>query len=486
MASGKKDILLGMIRNGLPMTLGQQIRLTILLSLPAIAAQISSVLMQYIDAGMVGQLGANQSASIGLVATTTWIMGGFQSGASSGFSVQVAHLCGAQDFKGARAVMRQGLTTVFLIGLVLAVIGVSISGALPHWLGGTPEINKDASEYFLIYSAFIPIGAVGWAANSMLQASGNMKIPSLMYTGMCGLDVVFNYIFIYICEMGVAGAALGTGAAQVVTSIFVIWYILRRSKELNIKGEQGTFIPRRKTVRNAWGITAPMWLQNIIMRGSHIMSTIIVAPLGPISIAANSLAIIAESFCYMPGYGIEEAATTLVGQSLGAKRKEVAKRFSQITMMMAAGIMTLLGALMFIFATDLMMLLSSDPDVIALGAKVLRIEAFAETPLCVLDRRLRFLRRRRRHPRAERDELRKHVGDTHRTGTDFDTSDGTRRLLGGDVHRAECPRIAVLLETAGREMDETKDHLRIWKRSSTRNSAERDRSTADTTFILRM
>ncbi len=351
MASGKKDILLGMVRNGLPMTLGQQIRLTILLSLPAIAAQISSVLMQYIDAGMVGQLGANQSASIGLVATTTWIMGGFQSGASSGFSVQVAHLCGAQDFKGARSVMRQGLTTVFIIGLVLAVIGVSISGALPHWLGGTPEINEDASEYFLIYSAFIPIGAVGWAANSMLQASGNMKIPSLMYTGMCGLDVVFNYIFIYICEMGVAGAALGTGAAQVVTSIFVIWYILRRSKELNIKGEQGTFIPRRKTVGNAWGIT----------------------------IAANALAIIAESFCYMPGYGIEEAATTLVGQSLGAKRKEVAKRFSQITMMMAAGIMTLLGALMFIFATELMMLLSSDPDVIALGAKVLRIEAFAET-----------------------------------------------------------------------------------------------------------
>lgn len=76
MASGKKDILLGMVRNGLPMTLGQQIRLTILLSLPAIAAQFSSVLMQYIDAGMVGQLGANQSASIGLVATTTWIMGG--------------------------------------------------------------------------------------------------------------------------------------------------------------------------------------------------------------------------------------------------------------------------------------------------------------------------------------------------------------------------------------------------------------------------
>lgn len=379
MASGQKDILLGMIRQGLPMTLGQQIRLTILLSLPAIAAQISSVLMQYIDAGMVGHLGANQSASIGLITTTAWIMGGFTSGACSGFSVQVAHLCGAQDFKGARAVMRQGLSTVFVIGLILSAIGIAISGPLPYWLGGTEEIAGDASRYFLIYSSFIPIGAVGWAASAMLQASGNMKVPSLMYTGMCVLDVMFNYIFIYVCEMGVAGAALGTGAAEVVTSVFVVWYVLMRSKELSVKGESGTFVPQRKTVRNAWGITAPMWLQNIIMRGSHIMSTIIVAPLGPISIAANSLAIIAESFCYMPGYGIEEAATTLVGQSLGAKRRDVAKRFSQITMLMAAGIMTVMGALMFIFATDLMMLLSSDPDVIALGAKVLRIEAFAET-----------------------------------------------------------------------------------------------------------
>lgn len=379
MASGRKDILLGMIRNGLPMTLGQQIKLTFLLSLPAIAAQVSSVLMQYIDAGMVGHLGANQSASIGLVTTTTWILGGFTSGTCSGFSVQVAHLCGANNFKEARSVMCQGLTSVFAIALVLASIGVILSHPLPSWLGGSPEIIPDATAYLLIYSAFIPISAVGWAASAMLQASGNMKVPSMMFIGMCVLDVVFNAIFIYGCGMGVAGAALGTGAAETITSLYVVWYVLRRSKELSIKDGKGDFIPKAKTVSNAWSITAPMWLQNIIMRGSHIMSTIIVAPLGPISIAANSLAIIAESFCYMPGYGIEEAATTLVGQSLGAGRKDVAKRFSRITMLMATGIMTLLGALMFIFATDLMRMLSSDPDVIALGAKVLRIEAFAET-----------------------------------------------------------------------------------------------------------
>ena len=396
MASGKKDILLGMIRNGLPMTLGQQIRLTILLSLPAIAAQFSSVLMQYIDAGMVGQLGANQSASIGLVATTTWIMGGFQSGASSGFSVQVAHLCGAQDFKGARAVMRQGLTTVFLIGLILAVIGVSISGALPHWLGGTPEINEDASEYFLIYSAFIPIGAVGWAANSMLQASGNMKIPSMMSIVMCVLDVSYNFMFIYPSRtltlsgmeifipgagMGVEGAALGTVLAECTTVGILMSYILFRSKELHIigRGERGSFIPTRVCINNALTISAPMALQNIIMRGAHVLSTIIVAPLGTIAIAANAFAITAESFCYMPGYGIADAATSLIGQSLGAKRKELAKGFARITVGLGMVVMSVMAIIMYALAPVFIGLMSNDAEVVALGAHVLRIECFAET-----------------------------------------------------------------------------------------------------------
>ena len=379
MAKSQKDILLGMIREGQRMSLGQQVRLALMLSLPAILAQMSSMLMQYIDTGMVGRLGANPSASIGLISTSTWILGGFTAGACSGFSVQIAHLCGAKDFKGARRILREGLTSVLILSFFLAAIGISLSSPLPGWLGGTPEIISDASKYFLIYSAFIPVGAVGWAASAMLQASGNMKVPSIMYTSMCALDVIFNYIFIFKCGMGVTGAALGTGLSELVTSAFAVWYVLWRSKELNIKGEKGSFVPKRRTIDNAWGITAPMWLQNVIMRGAYVMSTIIVAPLGAIAIAANAFAITAESFCYMPSYGIEEASTTLIGQSIGAGRKEVAKRFSRITMTMGAVIQTFLGILMFIFSRQLMGLLSVDPGVVELGAKVLRIEAFAET-----------------------------------------------------------------------------------------------------------
>ena len=374
-----KDLLLARLRSGDPLSRGQQLRLAAMLAVPAILAQLSSVLMQYIDAAMVGRLGANPSASIGLVSTSTWIVGGFAMAVITGFSVQVAHACGAGDFSRARAILRQGLCTVFFFSLLLGVIGFAISGPLPRWLGGAEVIRSDASAYFRIYSVFLPIGMTGYAASAMLQASGNMKVPSLAYIGMCVLDVVFNYLFIFRFRMGVAGAALGSGVAQLLVTLFALWFVCFRSPELKIHHEQVPALPRRGVLKTAMGITGPLWLQNLVMRGAHVMSTLIVAPLGPVAIAANAFAITAESFCYMPGYGMEEAATTLVGQSLGARRKDIARHFAWTTICMASVMMTLLAVIMYLFAPQLMGILSNDPQVVALGARVLRIEAFAET-----------------------------------------------------------------------------------------------------------
>ena len=377
MTSGK-DILLGRIRKGEGLSLGQQIKLCLMLSYPAILAQLSSVMMQYIDASMVGHLGPAAGASIGLVSTCLWLFGGFGMAVTSGFSVQVAHRVGAGDFSGARSVLRQALVCVLGFSLFLSVVGMGISPFLPHWLGGGEDISGDASSYFFIMSLFMPAMLMDWTCAAILQASGNMKVPSLLSIGMCVLDVIFNYLFIYLLDMGVTGAALGSGLAEVITGLAMFWFLAARSPELNLRQEIGSFRPTRKVVEKALGISGPMAFQNLLMRGAHIASTVIVAPLGTISIAANTFAITAESFCYMPGYGIADASTTLVGQSIGAGRKPLAQRFAWITTFLAMGIMGLLAILMFLFAPQMMGLLTPDPDVIGLGAHILRIESFAE------------------------------------------------------------------------------------------------------------
>ena len=376
--ASRKDILLEMLRGGDRLGTGQQIRLCLSLSYPAILAQLSSVMMQYIDTGMVGHLGPAAGASIGLVSTCLWLFGGFAIAATSGFSVQVAHCIGANDFEKARSVVRQALVCGLLFSGFLSLVGILISPFLPIWLGGGPDITPDSSAYFLIMAIFMPAMGLDWLCAAMLQASGNMRVPSILSIGMCVLDVLFNYIFIYVLDMGVVGAALGSGLAELITAAAMFSFLAFKSKELRLTQEKGSFRPTEPVVRKALGISGPMALQNILMRGGYIASTMIVAPLGTIAIAANSFAITAESFCYMPGYGIADASTALVGQSIGAGRRNMAKRFAWITTLLGMGIMGFLAILMWIFAPQMMGMLTPDAEVISLGARVLRIEAWAE------------------------------------------------------------------------------------------------------------
>lgn len=389
----KTNVLLALIRAGKPMTLGQQLHLAVRLSIPAVIAQLSSIVMQYIDAAMVGSLGAEAPASIGLVSTTTWLFGGLCGAAATGFFVQVAHKIGAGDMQEARVVLRQSLTATLFFSLSLAVLGMVISGMLPGWLGGDVSIRHDASLYFFIFSLFLPAIQMNFLAGGMLRCSGNMRVPSLLGVVMCVLDVVFNYFFIFSSHewnvagisfmvpgvgLGVCGAALGTAAAETVVAGVLLRYLWMHSDELKLHGGQGSFRPRMTTLKKALHIGFPMGMEHAVICGAQIMTTVIVAPLGVFAIAANAFAITAESLCYMPGYGIADAATTLVGQSIGAGRRRLTRSFARITVFMGMGVMGVMGVLMYMFAPQIIGMMTSVEEIRELGVTALRIEAFAE------------------------------------------------------------------------------------------------------------
>ena len=121
-----------------------------------------------------------------------------------------------------------------------------------------------------------------------------------------------------------------------------------------------------------------MAFEHGVVSGAQIVSTKIVSPLGTVSVAANSLAVTAESLCYMPGYGVASAATTLVGQSIGAREKEQARGFARLSVLLGALMMSAAAFIMYIFAPQMFAMLTPDGAVRELGVRVLRIEAFAE------------------------------------------------------------------------------------------------------------
>ena len=388
----KKDLLAGM-RSGEKLSTGEQIALVLRLSLPAILAQISTIIMEYIDASMVGSLGASASASIGIVSTTTWLIGGLCGAVGTGFTVNVAHRIGAGEEEVARRYVRTGLCTVLGFAGLFMLLVIGIHQKLPVWMGGEESVLQNASIYFLIYGISLPIMQLVHAGSGMLECSGNMRVPSVLNVGMCFLDVVFNAFFIYPTRavdlfggleitipgagLGVLGAALGTLCAEICGAIGILLAIFVFSDKLHYRRGEG----RKLTVEqwsNALKVSLPVMLGSLIMGSAYVFSTRIVAPLGNVAITANSFAITAESLCYMPGYGIAHAATTLTGQAKGAGRNFLTRRLSFLSVGIGIAVMTGAAVLLYCFAPYMIGMMTPDSSVRELGTRILRIEAFAE------------------------------------------------------------------------------------------------------------
>lgn len=356
-------------------TLAPQLRLVWQLSLPAILTQITTIAMQYIDSAMVGALGADASAAIGLVASSTWLFGGVTAAVSAGFSVQVAHRIGAGEATEARTVVRHGLAAALTLAALLALLGLGICRQLPCWLGGGAEICADASAYFLTFSLMLPFSQLNSLTAGFLQCAGDMVTPSVLNAVMCGLDVVCNALL--IPHFGVLGAGMGTALACALVSLAMGWCCCVRNAQLRLRrGETHAFRP--EILKKAFRIGAPVAVQEIAMNGAMVASTMILAPLGAAAIAANSFAVTAESLCYMPGYGVGSAATTLVGRSVGAGDAAQARRYGNICTALGGALMGCTGLLMMIFCPFVFRLLTPVAEVRTLAAQALRIGLLAE------------------------------------------------------------------------------------------------------------
>ncbi len=372
-------------------SLQEKLKVVWKLSTPSILAQISEIMMEYIDAAMVGVLGATASASIGLVSSSTWLVGGIVLSLSNGFSVQVAHAVGAKNAKLSSKIFKKSLMPSLIISCVIGLISFICGFYLPKWLGADVSLYQESTAYFTVFSLFLPARMMNYICLSMLRCTGNMKTPSILSTLMCIFDVIFNYFFIFPytnislfgfnltipgMNLGVLGAQLGTSLAVVVCMILA-FIECKKSMYLELRKED-SYLPEKEIMQEALRIGGPMSIQQVTLSLAQVVSTRIVAPLGTIAIAANSFAVTAESICYMPGYGISSAATTMVGQAYGANQKRSAKSFAWLSVITGMVVMGLMALLMYFISPTIFSFLTPIKEIQELGVNVLRIELFAE------------------------------------------------------------------------------------------------------------
>ena len=376
------------MRNGSRISLKNQIQLIIALSIPAILEQLVMTMMSYIDTAMVGSLGQAATAAIGVVSSSIWLLNGITNAVAVGFSVQVAQYLGAGREKDGRSVLCQAILFNALFGMALSIITMILSRYLPALLGADMEIRPAASEYFKIVGLFLPFSMASAIYSSILRCSGNVVLPSCMNVGMCILDVIFNFVLIYPTRriggitiwgagLGVTGAALGTGLAQMCVGLSLLLALTKKKGPLCLTG-RATWKFTKPCMSATMRIATPTALERVTLSVAQIVMTAVIAEMGTTAMATNYVAVQTESICYLPAYGVAAAATALVGQSIGAERSDMAKRFACGTTFLGFLLVTGMGAFMFLFAPQLTGLLTSDPEVAALSARALRIVAFSE------------------------------------------------------------------------------------------------------------
>ena len=380
------------MRRGEQVPLRHTMQVVLTLSIPSILQQIVVTAVEYIDAAMVGHIGASATASIGIVSSSTWLLHGMLAGLCMAFSIQVAQYLGADRQQDARGVLRQSMLFNLAVGLAAAAFGVGISRFLPGWLGADTALQTNASAYFAIWAASLPFAMAMGTYSSMLRSSGDALTPGLISVLTCVLDVIFNFCLINTTRetvvfgrtmtvwglgWGVPGAALGTALATAISGVLTLAILRLRDGPLCIR-KPGSWHITRACLHNVWKVGAPLAAERAVLSSAQVLLIRIVSGLGTTAIAANSLGVSAESLCYMAGYGIQDASLALVGQAVGANRRDMAKNFAWLCTGLGMGVMALSGVGLWIFAPTLMSLFTTDAAVIALGAQVLRIEAWAE------------------------------------------------------------------------------------------------------------
>ena len=376
------------MRQGETIPSRQTAQVALALSIPSILEQLVVTAMGYIDAAMVGHIGAEATAAIGIVSSSTWLLHGVLVGLYTALSIQIAQYLGADRQDDARSVLRQAMLFNVILGVGAALFGLGISPFLPGWLGADPSLRANATAYFAIWSTALPFTMAMGMYTSILRAEGYALTASLISVLVCVLDAIFNFflinptrtlwgITVWGAGLGVPGAALGTALATVVGGLLALAILLLREGPLYIR-KPAPWKITRSCLRNLLWVGGPLAGERAAISLAQVVVVRIVAGLGTVAIAANSLAVNAEGLCYMAGYGIQDAALALVGQAVGANRRDMAKRFAWLCTAMGMGIMALTGVGLYVFAPHLMGIFTADAAVIALGARVLRIEAFAE------------------------------------------------------------------------------------------------------------
>ncbi|MBN1659755.1 MAG: MATE family efflux transporter [Anaerolineae bacterium] len=345
------------------------------LALPAMGEQMLSMMVGVVDTFLVGHLGAAPLAAVGLANQWVFLAMALFSAVATGTTALVARTVGAQEPEEANRVLRQSMLVGAVLGLLSMLLGVVLARPAVLALGAPADVIEPGTAYLRTVSTTFFFATLMFVGNAALRGAGDTRTPLYVMLVVNVLNVIVAWTAINgpigLPRLGVVGSALGATTGRLAGGLLIIAILLRG--RAGIRLQLHSLRPEPDVIRRVLRIGLPSGAEQFLFSTGYMVFARVLAALGTAAFAANQIAINVHSMSFLPGFGFAVAATTLVGQKLGAREMEEAESRGYTAYRMGAVLMSVIGVAIILFPTQLMSFFTSDPEVIAAGIVPLRL-----------------------------------------------------------------------------------------------------------------
>ena len=352
------------------------------IAIPSLFDLLAQTLIATSDMIMVSSIGASAISSVGVGTAAFNAIIPALIAVAIGTTAILSRAYGAKNREEGQKALIQSYFIAIPIGIILMLSFFFFAKPIIEIVGNAKDLNLEDA---IIYQKTTAIGFVFLSigiTTFFFRALGKNKIPMIGNTMVLIVNIIFNYLFIYILKWGVFGAALATSIARgsvVIMCIYLIFVNKRQWISLNIKKMKFDYFTAKRIIK----VGIPAAIEQLALRFGMLIFEIMVISLGNLNYAAHKIALTAESFSFNLGFAVSLAATALVGQELGKNSPKNALKNGYLCTLIGLIIMSTMGLLFFIAPNLLISLFTDDPQVISLSTMALRLVSICQPFLAI-------------------------------------------------------------------------------------------------------
>lgn len=352
------------------------------LAIPATIENILQTSVGFIDALMISKIGLVAVTAVGIANTVLNVYLALFIALGVGASALIAQKIGAKRPDEAQTVTNQAVVLTVVVSLLLGIISIIFGESLLRVMGASEAVLQESLRFFTVVGGGALFMGLMTIFGSILRATGDTKSPMKISVVVNIGNIVIDYILIFglgpIPALGVLGTAIGT----VLSRVLGCWLLYLKVQQSQSPVDPMTFF-NAGNYRPLVNLSIPATLERLVMRLGQVLYFGLIVSISAKTFAAHSIAGNIESFTYMPAYGLATAATTLVGNAVGARDNQLAKRYGYSAAKYGVIFMSLLGVVLFFGAPFFAGLFTSDQEALRQIVIALRIDAFAQPGLAI-------------------------------------------------------------------------------------------------------